>query len=554
MQMCHRFLLYLCILLARSVLSYDLILSPFRRRFQLSLYYYFLNFNESMQKSRYSHPDVVLIGAGIMSATLGVMLKELDPDLVIHVIERLDTVAMESSDAWNNAGTGHSAFCELNYTPQKADGDIDCSKALRIAGQFVQSREFWTYLIESNYIRNPEDFIRQIPHVSFVKGEENVAYLKKRFEALVQYNLFKEMRYSEDHDRLTALMPLVMEGRDSSEKVAATRMDNGTDVNFGALTRKLFRYLFDYPDVKLHLAHEVTDLEQDNEGKWHIKIKNLTTNKKRTLISPFVFIGAGGGSLPLLEKSDIPESKGYGGFPVSGQWLICNNPAIIERHNAKVYGKAVVGSPPMSVPHLDTRVIDGKKSLLFGPYAGFSTRFLKNGSLWDLPASIKFSNIKPMLMAGIHNLPLTKYLIDQVSQSDEDRIAALREYFPLAEAKDWDLEIAGQRVQVIKKDEEEGGVLEFGTEVVSAADGSIAALLGASPGASTAVAIMLDLLRRCFPEKMKTISWQNKLQEMIPSYGQSLADNDLLYFQSNQRTAATLNLYGREKLQQMGMR
>ncbi len=495
-----------------------------------------------MQKSHFGNPDVVLVGAGIMSATLAVMLKELNPDLVIHVIERLDTVAMESSDAWNNAGTGHSAFCELNYTPQKEDGSIDCSKALRIAGQFIQSREFWSYLIERNYIHNPEDFIRSVPHVSFVKGEENVAYLKKRYETLIKYSLFEDLYFSEDPSRLIHTLPLVMEGRDPSEKVGATKMDRGTDVNFGALTRKLFRYLFDYPNVKLYLAHEVTDLNQNRDGKWHIKIKNLTTGHKKTLVSPFVFIGAGGGSLPLLEKSDIPESKGYGGFPVSGQWLICNNPAVIERHNAKVYGKAAVGSPPMSVPHLDTRVIEGKKTLLFGPYAGFSTRFLKNGSLWDLPASIKLSNIKPMMMAGIHNLPLTKYLIDQVSQSNEDRIAALREYFPLAEAKDWELEIAGQRVQVIKKDEQQGGVLEFGTEVVSSADGSIAALLGASPGASTAVSIMVDLLNRCFPDKMKTTAWQDRMQAMIPSYRQSLTDNKELLHLSRKRTTETLNL------------
>jgi malate dehydrogenase (quinone) len=477
-----------------------------------------------------------------MSATLGVMLKELQPDLTIHVIERLDTVAAESSDAWNNAGTGHSAFCELNYTPQKEDGSIDCSKAIKIAAQFVQSREFWTYLIERGYIRNPEDFIRSIPHMSFVQGEENVAYLKKRFQTLTQYELFKDMRYSEDPGQLTGWIPLVMEGRDPLVKVAATRMDIGTDVNFGALTRKLFRYLFDFPSVKLHLAHEVSDLSQDASGLWKIKVKNLTTDKKRTITTPFVFIGAGGGSLPLLEKSDIPESKGYGGFPVSGQWLICNNPSIIDRHHAKVYGKAAVGSPPMSVPHLDTRVIEGKKSLLFGPYAGFSTKFLKNGSLWDLPASIKLSNIKPMVMAGIHNLPLTKYLIEQVSQSGEDRIEALQEYFPNAKAEDWDLEIAGQRVQVIKKDEEEGGILEFGTEVVNAADGSIAALLGASPGASTAVSIMIDLLHRCFADKMKTTDWQNKIQKMIPSYRQSLADNETLSKASRKRTAAALDL------------
>jgi malate dehydrogenase (quinone) len=321
-------------------------------------------------------------------------------------------------------------------------------------------------------------------------------------------------------------------------------MDLGTDVNFGALTRKLFRYLFDLPGVTFHLAHEVRDLVKDDKGNWSIEVKNLTTDKKRTIQTRFIFIGAGGGSMPLLEKSDIPESKGYGGFPVSGQWLICNNPDIIALHNAKVYGKAAIGSPPMSVPHLDTRIIDGRKSLLFGPYAGFSTKFLKNGSFWDLPSSIKFSNIKPMVMAGVRNLPLTKYLIEQVSQSPEDRLEALHEYMPSATMSDWTLETAGQRVQVIKKNEKEGGVLEFGTEVVSAADGSIAALLGASPGASTAVAIMLDLLKRCFPEQLQTPEWQNKLKQMITSYGRSLTDDKALAIATRNRTSEIL--FGKE--------
>ncbi len=493
-------------------------------------------------------PDVVLIGAGIMSATLGVMLKELQPDITIHVIERLHTVAAESSDAWNNAGTGHSAFCELNYTPEREDGSIDCSKAIKIAGQFLQSREFWTYLLDKQYIGHPHDFIHTVPHMSFVHGEENVTYLKKRYEALLQYHLFEGMEFSEDPAMLKEWIPLVMEGRDASEKVAATRMGVGTDVNFGALTRKLFRYLFDSPEVKLLLAHEVFDLEQGEDSRWKIQVRNLTTGKKRTITTKFIFIGAGGGSLPLLEKSDIPESKGYGGFPVSGQWLICNNPAVIEKHDAKVYGKAAVGSPPMSVPHLDTRIIDGKKSLLFGPYAGFSTKFLKNGSFWDLPSSIKISNIKPMMMAGIHNIPLTKYLIEQVSQSPEDRLEALKEYLPLAAMNDWDLEVAGQRVQVIKKDEEEGGILEFGTEVVNAADGTIAALLGASPGASTAVSIMVDLLHRCFPGQMKTQQWQDKLEEMIPSLHKSLSGDKDLCREIRERTGRALELVEEETI------
>lgn len=490
------------------------------------------------------NPDIVLIGAGIMSATLGVLLKELNPSFTIEVLERLDSVALESSDAWNNAGTGHSAFCELNYTPENEDGSISISKAVKIAEQFEISKEFWSFLLDKNYIRNPKEFITPVPHMSFVWGANNVEYLHKRHRALSEHQLFAGMQYSEDRDQLEDWMPLVMKDREKEAPLAATRMELGTDVNFGVLTRKLFRYLFDLPGVTFHLAHEVRDLKKEEDGSWTIETKNLTTNSKRNINTKFIFIGAGGGSLPLLEKSDIPESKGYGGFPVSGQWLICNNPDIIAEHHAKVYGKASVGSPPMSVPHLDTRMIDGKKSLLFGPYAGFSTKFLKNGSFWDLPGSIKFSNIKPMVMAGVHNLTLTKYLIEQVSQSPEDRLEALHEYMPSAKMEDWVLENAGQRVQVIKKSEDEGGILEFGTEVVTAADGSIGALLGASPGASTAVAIMLDLLKRCFPDQLKTAAWQMKLRELIPSYGQSLADNKGLAMATRKKTSETL--FGRQ--------
>ncbi len=487
-------------------------------------------------------PDIVLIGAGIMSATLGVLLKELQPELTIEIFERLDEVAAESSDAWNNAGTGHSAFCELNYTPEREDGTIDSSKAVKIAESFEVSRQFWAYLVQQKLIDDPRSFITSVPHMSFVWGEENVQYLKKRYDSLTANQLFKGMEYSEDHAVLAKWMPLVMDGRDPSQKVAATRMEIGTDVNFGALTRALFAHLKKTPGVKMHLNHEIRDLEQEEDGRWLVSVKNRKTRRKRDVRAKFVFIGAGGGSLPLLLKSGIPEGKGFGGFPVSGQWLKCNNPAVIERHSAKVYGKASVGAPPMSVPHLDTRMINGKRALLFGPYAGFSTKFLKNGSYLDLPLSIKVNNIRPMLAAGLDNIPLTKYLIHQVRQSPEDRLEALREFLPEAKMEDWELEIAGQRVQVIKKDPEHGGVLEFGTEVVSAADGSIAALLGASPGASTAVSIMLDLIPRCLKDKVRLQAWQERLKQMIPSYGQSLAANPTLCEETRNWTSEVLEL------------
>jgi malate dehydrogenase (quinone) len=486
-------------------------------------------------------PDVVLIGAGIMSATLGLLIKELQPGWTIEVFERLDTAAAESSDAWNNAGTGHSAFCELNYTPELEDGTIDTSKAVKIAESFEVSKQLWASLVERSILQPAGSFIRSIPHMSFVWGEKNVAYLNKRYAALTSCHLFKGMEYSEDRRQIAEWAPLVMQGRSADEPVAATKMDLGTDVNFGALTRCLFQYLQQQDGVNIHFNHEITDLQKE-DGVWRVEVEDHDKQKKRTLYAPFVFIGAGGGALPLLLKSGIPEGKGYGGFPVSGQWLRCTNQEIIEQHHAKVYGTAAVGAPPMSVPHLDTRWIKGKTELLFGPYAGFTTKFLKHGSVLDLFKSIRLNNIRPMLSAGIHNIPLTKYLIEQVRLTPEGRLEALKEYFPAARLEHWELEVAGQRVQVIKQDDEQGGILEFGTEVVNAEDGSIAALLGASPGASTAVSIMLTLLKRCFPNEINSPAWQQKLKDLIPSYGQSLAKDGNLCNEIRAWTSKVLGL------------
>lgn len=485
--------------------------------------------------------DVVLIGAGIMSATLGMLLKQLEPGLSIQIFERLNGAAAESSDAWNNAGTGHSAFCELNYTPKKPDGSIDIRKAIKIAESFEVSKQFWSYLVENQIVAKNDRFIHSIPHMSFVWGDENVAFLRKRFDALQQSHLFQGMQYSEDAQKISEWIPLIMQGRTKSEKIAATKMDLGTDVNFGALTRSMFDCLKGMEGVQLHFDHEVRDIEKNN-GRWEITVIDEAKDEKRIVQTGFVFIGAGGGSLPLLLKSGIPEAQGYGGFPVSGQWLRCTDEGVILQHKAKVYGLASVGAPPMSVPHLDTRYIKGKRELLFGPYAGFTTKFLQHGSSLDLFKSIQLSNLWPMISAGFHNIPLTRYLIEQVSQSADERLDALQEYFPDAQGEDWELETAGYRVQVIKKDEEEGGVLEFGTEVVSAADGSIAGLLGASPGASTSVSIMLDLLKRCFPHQLQTKDWQEKLKEMIPSYGKALADDPILCNEVRTHTSKVLEL------------
>jgi malate dehydrogenase (quinone) len=473
--------------------------------------------------------DVVLIGGGIMSATLGVFLKELNPNCSIEIHERLSAVALESSNAWNNAGTGHSALCELNYTPEKEDGSIDISKAIKIIESFEVSKQFWAYLCKQKYISNPRNFIHSIPHMSLVWGEDNINFLKKRFEALNACHLFEGMEYSDDNKQLKQWIPLVIAKRDPTQKLAATHIAIGTDVNFGTLTEMLLKHVDeDCPNVNVHLQHEVRDIVKQADGTWLVKVKDEVTGERKSVKAKFVFIGAGGGALHLLEKSKIEEAKGFAGFPVSGQWLICKNKKVIQKHNAKVYGKAAIGAPPMSVPHLDTRVIDGDKALLFGPFAGFSTKFLKEGSFLDLPLSIAPHNILSLVGVGLHNISLTKYLIEQVSMSMEERMDALREFVPDAKTEDWVLADAGQRVQVIKRDAEEGGVLEFGTEIVASKDGSIAALLGASPGASTAVSIMLDVLSKCYPKEMKSAVWQNKLKQMIPSYGKHLSEDKQL--------------------------
>lgn len=484
--------------------------------------------NESKQNQPSEEFHVTLIGAGIMSATLGIFIKKLMPFAKISIYERLDQVAAESSNAWNNAGTGHSAFCELNYTPEKEDGSIDISKALKIASDFEVSKQFWACLVDSKAIPANTTFINDIDHMSFVWGTENVAYLKKRHAALTQFSLFEGMTFSEDPSEIRSWIPLMMEGRDPNQTIGATRMSIGTDVNFGELTRLMLSYLSDQDGVELFLGYEVEDLRRKSDERWEIELTELYNGVASKITSDFVFIGAGGAAIPLLEKTDLPIAQGYGGFPVSGQFLECTNEKIIKRHEAKVYGKAEVGAPPMSVPHLDTRIIDGKQTLLFGPYAGFSTKFLKNGSYFDLPMSIDSHNIWPLVTAGFKNFGLTKYLVKQVIQSDSDRFELLQQYFPNANQDDWKIQTAGQRVQIIKRNSDGDGELQFGTEIVASEDGSIAALLGASPGASTSVQIMLDLLEKCFPSDMESKEWRDLILEMIPSYGQSLiSDSEL---------------------------
>lgn len=482
--------------------------------------------------------DVALIGAGVISTTLSVMLKQLQPDWSQVIIERLDTPGAESSDPWNNAGTGHSALCELNYTPE-VNGKIDISKAVGVNEKFQVSRQFWSYLVEQNVLGDPSEFINKVPHVSFAQGMDQVDYLKARYEALKDHPLFPNMQYSDSDEKFAEFLPLMARGRDFNNPVAISWFDEGTDINYGALTRQYLDAVT-AQGVEVRYGNEVKNINRDG-SKWKITTKNLHTGDTSVVTANFVFVGAGGMALPLLQKAGIPEIKGYGGFPVSGQWLRCTNPELVEQHQAKVYGKASVGAPPMSVPHLDTRVIDGKKGLLFGPYAGWTPKFLKKGSYLDLFKSLRVGNLPSYLGVGVQEMGLTKYLIEEVLKDQAARVESLREYMPEARAEDWELVTAGQRVQVIKPiGAPKFGSLEFGTALINSNDGTIAGLMGASPGASIAPSAMLEVLERCFGNRIA--DWAPKLREMIPSYGTRLSKDANLFNEQWDRSQKALKL------------
>jgi malate dehydrogenase (quinone) len=483
--------------------------------------------------------DVVLIGGGIMSATLGSLISQLEPDWSIRVYERLGEVAQESSNAWNNAGTGHAALCELNYMPENPDGTVSAAKAVSINEQFQISRQYWAYLVSIGALPEPHNFINSTPHMTFVKGQANIEYLKKRVEALRNEPLFPDMEYTEDLDRIAEWTPLLAKKRNPKQKVAATRVASGTDVDFGALTKYLFEDM-QRRGASIQTNHQVTWLKRQKDGRWKLRVRHLVGQTPKTVFAKFVFVGAGGGALALLQHSGIPEIKGFGGFPISGQFFRTTNPKVVAQHQAKVYGKAAVGAPPMSVPHLDTRVVDGEAALLFGPFAGFTPKFLKSSTWFDLPFSIRPHNLGPMLQVGLKNFDLVRYLVSELLASRAKKMAALREFMPTAKDRDWELITAGQRVQVMKRDPEKGGVLQFGTEIITGAEGTIAGLLGASPGASTAAPIMLDVLGRCFPDRI--LDWEPKLREMIPSLGRELSADPAVADASLTETAKVLEL------------
>ncbi|MCJ8146212.1 malate dehydrogenase (quinone) [Acinetobacter sp. A3.8] len=483
--------------------------------------------------------DVVLIGGGIMSATLGTYLTELEPNWTIQMYERLDAVGEESSNGFNNAGTGHSGFMEMNYTSEK-DGKMDIKKAIDVASQFEVAKQFWSYQVKQGVLGDPKTFINPVDHIAFVWGDE-VKFLEKRHAAMIQSPLFQGMEITEDPAVIKQWAPLVMQGRDAQQTVAATRMDVGSDVNYGSITKQLVANLQKHQTFKLNVSTEVTGISRNNDKTWSVQFKDLKTGKTSYVKTRFVFIGAGGAAIKLLQLTGLEESKQYAGFPVGGEFLITDNPAITAQHTAKVYGKAELGAPPMSVPHIDTRYIDGKKYVLFGPFATYSNKFLKNGSQLDLFKSTNKNNVLPMTAVGLENLDLVKYLMSQVAMTDDDRMNELKKYYPEAKGEDWRLSQGGQRVQIIKKEADKPAKLQFGTEVFVSKDASVSALLGASPGASTSPYIMLTLMEKAFPEQVSG-QWNAKLHEIVQSYQQDLNADPALLNRIRLDTSATLGL------------
>lgn len=482
-------------------------------------------------------PDVIVIGSGIMSATLGALLKELDPLLRIQLYELTEELALEASNGWHNAGTGHAGLCELSYTPDYGpDGEVEVSKATEICHQFQQSLQFWGHAVRSGMIDSAGDFVQSVPHLSFVYGQEQVDFLRSRHRQMIKHHFFESMEYTEDRATIREWAPLILDGRPEDEPVAMTRMIHGTDVNFGALAAKLTHWLGKQEGCGFASSHRVTDLTKRN-GRWELKIKDLETKRSFRNSAKFVFIGAGGGSLPLLQKANIPEAKGIGGFPIGGQWLISEVPHLVEQHNAKVYGMSPGAAPTMAVPHLDTRIIDGKKALLFGPYAAWTTKFLhKKGSLLDLPGSIRWDNMASLIKVGLANIPLVRYLIQQGTQSMKTRMGELQNFFPGAKVEDWKLIDAGIRVQAIKKEDGDAGIVHFGTEVITDKDCSLSALLGASPGASVSTNIILEVIQKCFAETLATEAGHERMKRMIPSYDEDLEQPEM------KERQATLNM------------
>ena len=481
------------------------------------------------------HADVVLIGGGIMSATLGAMLARLEPEWRIVLLERGGQVAAESTNPWNNAGTGHSGYCELNYMPDPEDP----AKAAEVSRQFLLSRQWWSHLAAGGLV-DPREFMRTTPHMSIVFGRRDVEYLRRRCEVLRRDPMFAGIEFSDSPSTVSRWAPLAMAGRAGTEAVAASRHEEGTDVDFGALTRGLLRILAGAGGT-VRLRHEVRGLRRGGDGKWDVSGVDAATARRFSLRARFVFVGAGGSSLRLLQRAGVPEVRGYGVLPVGAAFLRCSTPEVVRLHDAKMYGQAQDGAPAISVPHLDRRAVDGREHLMFGPYATFSTRLLKHGRRTDLFGTLRWNNLHVLAAALAQNLGLVRFLVKQLLASDRDKLAQLRRLYPGASSRDWEVIHAGQRAQLVVPDRRRVGRMQlWGTKLTVTGDGSMAGLLGASPGASTAVPIMVDLLQRAFPSEWEQ-RWRERMHAAVPGLARDHWDTDAVA-EVLGRTSAALGL------------
>lgn len=453
--------------------------------------------------------NVVIIGAGIMGTTFATLAKELAPELDITILERLDKAGAGNSWAFNNAGTGHEANCELNYTP--VDGEvISVEKALKIHAQFNVAKQFWAYLLKKGAIKNPTSFINPTRHCTLV-SESSIEELKLRFNEMSAHHFFEGMRYSDDFDEIKSWIPYTMEGRPRHEKMAATIVETGTDVNFGALTEQMAGYATSQLGVKIEYGVHVQRVHRSPAGSWLLETRqngNAVQHRADVL-----FVGAGGGAFPILKKSHLPFARRFTGFPVGGRFLqaeITEEQA--SQYRAKTYGKAEVGAPPMSVPHLDLRVAEGKHYLLFGPFASFKPVLEKGRGFLDYLSSMRLHDIPGLLNVAVEHFPLVKYLVSETFKGEKSMLDSLEKFAPgLSSRFNWQPVEAGQRVQIIKD-----GDLQMGTEIIVSTDKTYGTILGASPGASVSPEVMLRALEQLVPSLCAGESAKEKLKEMFP--------------------------------------
>ena len=453
--------------------------------------------------------DVIIIGAGIMGTTFATLAKELAPELNITILERLESAGEGNSWVFNNAGTGHEANCELNYTPVDEEV-ISVEKALKIHAQFNVAKQFWAHLIKKGAIKDPKTFINQTKHCTIV-SESSIDELRLRFKEMSAHHFFESMRFSEDFDEIKSWIPYLMEGRPRHEKMAATVIETGTDVNFGALTQQMAEHAAQDLGVKIEYGTHVKRVHKSPAGSWLVETERHGAPVRYK--ADVLFVGAGGGAFPILKKSHLPFAKRFTGFPVGGRFLQAPISAEqADHYRAKTYGKAKVGAPPMSVPHLDLRVADGQHYLLFGPFASFKPVLEKGRGFFDYLRAMRLHDIPGLLNVTLEHFPLVKYLVSETFKGEKSMFEELESFAPgLSKKFDWKPVHAGQRVQIIKD-----GDLQMGTEILVSKDKTYGTLLGASPGASVSPEVMLRCLEQLLPAIFTKEATRKAKKEIFP--------------------------------------